>query len=381
MDLRLTEEQEMLKTAAKDYFAEKCPAKLVREMAADEKGYVPQIWQEIADMGWLGLIFPEQYGGAGMTFSDLSVLLEEMGRVLFPGPFIPSIILGGLTILQIGSEAQKNRYLPVIANGKAIFTMALIEPDRNRYEAASIKMKAAVSGSDFVLNGTKMFVPDAHIADYYICLARTQESLKSEEGITIFIVDAHDPGIHTTALKTIAGDKQCKVDFNNIKVSKDNILGEVNRGWTEFEKILDQAAIAKCCEMLGGMKAVMAMTLEYVNTRVQFGAHIGSFQAVQWHCVDIALNVESSSIVTGEAVWKWSKGMPYAESAAMAKAWVGEAYEKTVFSATQAHGGVSIIEDHNMPLYFKRARAADLFCGDSKFHLNTIAKNLGLKQS
>jgi alkylation response protein AidB-like acyl-CoA dehydrogenase len=129
------------------------------------------------------------------------------------------------------------------------------------------------------------------------------------------------------------------------------------------------------------MKAVMAMTLEYVNTRVQFGAHIGSFQAVQWHCVDIALNVESSSIVTGEAVWKWSKGMPYAESAAMAKAWVGEAYEKTVFSATQAHGGVSIIEDHNMPLYFKRARAADLFCGDSKFHLNTIAKNLGLKQS
>jgi alkylation response protein AidB-like acyl-CoA dehydrogenase len=381
MDVKLTEEQEMLKRASRDYFNEKCPAKLVKEMAGDEKGYVPRMWQEIAEMGWLGLIFPEKYGGAGMNFSDLAVLVEEMGRICFPGPFIPTVILGGLSILQSGTEEQKNRYLPEIAGGKAIWTMALLEPDRNRYEAGSVQIKAADKGEDFILNGTKMFVPDAHVADYILCVARTKDSTDKEDGVTVFIVDAHAPGISTTVLNTMAGDKQCKVNFNNVKISKENILGEIDRGWNEVRKILEQAAVVKCCEMVGGMRAVMAMTIEYVNTRMQFGVHIGSFQAVQWHCVDIAVNVESSSIITAEAVWKISKGYPYSGEAAMAKAWVGEAYEKVVTLATQAHGGVSIIEDHNLPLYFKRAPGANMFCGDTRFYLETVAQNLGLKIS
>ena len=379
MDVRLSEEQEMLKKAARDFLTEKCPKTLAREMEKDEKGYSPQMWQEIADLGWLGLIFPEKYGGAGMSFLDLSVLLEEMGRACFPGPFLPTVILGGLPILDIGSEKQKQKYLPEITSGKAIFTMAILEPGGIKYEVASIKVKATADNDGYVLNGIKLFVPDAHTADFILCLARTEDSAKAEDGITIFIVDAKSPGITTTVLKTIADDKQCEVIFDNVKVPKGNILGELNQGWIEIQKIIERAAIAKCCEMVGGMQAVLEMTLEYVNTRVQFNAHIGSFQAIQWHCVDIAIDVESSKVITDEAVWKLSTGQPCSKEAAMAKAWVSEAYEHVVTLATQAHGGVAIIQDHDMPLYFRRAKAGELFFGDGRFHRKTVARELGFE--
>ncbi len=380
MDLTFSEQQEMLKKSARSFLAEKCSKSFVREMERDANGYSPQLWKEIADLSWLGLILPEKYSGAEMNFLDLAILLEEMGRACFPGPFISTVICGGLSILNMGSNEQKQKYLPLIANGKAIFTMAILEADGSTYTADSVQVMAKYDKDGYVINGTKLFVPYAHIADYILCIARTKKSKKSENGITLFIVDTSSPGISTTVLQTIAHDKQCEVVFSEVRVPEGNVLGTVNEGWAEVQRIIEQAALAKACEMVGGMQAALDMTLQYVNQRIQFGAHIGSFQAIQWHCVNMAMDVDSSRMITYEAAWRLSEGLSYSVEAAMAKAWVSEAYGRVVASGIQAHGGVSIIEDHDMPLYFKRAKADEIIYGDSRFHRKTIAKKLGLEK-
>jgi alkylation response protein AidB-like acyl-CoA dehydrogenase len=322
----------------------------------------------------MGLIFPEKYGGAGMDFVSLAVLLEEMGRVCFPGPFLYTVVLGGLPILDIGTEEQKQAYLPDIINGKTIFTMALTEPVGG-YTAASIKVRATSSGSDYVINGTKLFVPDASNADYMLCVARTGDN--TEKGITIFIVDAKSQGISITVLDTVARDKLCEVVFKDVKVPAKNILGKLNQGWGDVQKILDRAAIAKCCEMLGGMQAVLDMTVPYVKERIQFDVPVGVFQAVQHHCVYMLIEVEGARASTYEAAWRVSTGRPYSLEAAVTKAWVSDGYHKVVALGTQSHGGVSIMEDHDLPLYFRRAKAAELMFGDARFHRKTVARELG----
>ena len=376
MDPRLSEEEEMLRRSALDFLTEKCPKSLVREMEEDEKGYSPELWKEIADLGWIGLIFPEKYSGGGMDFVSLAILLEEMGRACFPGPFLPTVVLGGLPILDIGTEEQKQEYLPDIISGKTIFTMALTEPVGG-YTAASIKVKAAASNGDYVINGTKLFVPDASNADYMLCVARTDD--KAEDGITIFIVDTKSPGISITVLDTVAKDKMCEVVFKDVKVPAKSILGKLNQGWSEVKKIIDRAAVAKCCEMLGGMQAVLDMTVSYVKERIQFDVPVGVFQAIQHHCVYMLIEVEGSRASTYEVAWRISTGRPYAFEAAITKAWVSNAYHRVVALGTQSHGGVSIMEDHDLPLYFRRAKAAELAFGDARFHRKTVARELGFK--
>jgi alkylation response protein AidB-like acyl-CoA dehydrogenase len=374
MDPRLSEEEEMLRRSALDFLTEKCPKALVREMENDEKGYPPELWKEIANLGWIGLVFPEKYGGGGMDFVSLAVLLEEMGRACFPGPFVYTVVLGGLPILDLGTEEQKQEYLPDIISGKSIFTIALTEPVGG-YTASSIKVKATKSNDDYIISGTKLFVPAASNADYMLCVARTDDDV--EKGITIFIVDAKSPGISITVLDTVAKDKLCEVVFDNVKVPAKNILGKVNQGWDEVQKIIDRAAIAKCCEMLGGMQAVLDMTIPYVKERVQFNVPVGVFQAVQHHCVYMLVEVEGARASTYEAAWRVSTGRPYSLEAAMTKAWVSDGYHKVVALGTQAHGGVSIMEDHDLPLYFRRAKAAELIFGDARFHRKTVARELG----
>jgi alkylation response protein AidB-like acyl-CoA dehydrogenase len=379
VDPRLSEEQEILKKSARDFLTEKCPKTLVREMEKDEKGYSPQLWKEIADLGWPGLVFPEKYGGGDMSFLDLAILLEEMGRACFPGPFFSTVILGGLPILDIGSDKQKEKYLPDIISGKTIFTMALTEAT-GTYNASSVKTKAVADGNSYIIKGTKLFIPDAYVADYFLCVARTDDKAKNpEDGITIFIVDAKSPGISKTVLDTIAKDKQCEVVFDQVRVPRENILGKLNQGWGEVKKIIERAAIAKCCEMVGGMQYVLDITVPYVKERIQFDVPVGVFQAIQHHCVYMLEDVEGSRAVAYEAAWRISTGRPYSSEAAIAKAWVSDAYNRVVALGTQSHGGVSIMEDHDLPLYFRRAKAAEIAFGDARFHRKKVARELGFK--
>jgi alkylation response protein AidB-like acyl-CoA dehydrogenase len=373
MDLLLSEEEEMLKKAARDFLTDKCPKTLVKELEQDEKGYSPQLWQEMAELGWMGLAFPEKYGGSGMKFLDLSIVLEEMGRACLPGPFFSTVVLGGLPILDFGSEKQKQEYLPKIAEGKAILALALTEPS-GRYDGAAIKVKAVADGDDYVISGTKLFVSDAHIADYLLCVARTDEQAEPEEGITVFIVDGKSPGIGYAVLKTIASDKLCEVVFDQVRVPKGNILGRPNQGWSEVQRIMERAAVAKCCEMVGGMQQVLEMTVDYAKERKQYDRPIGSFQVIQHYCAHMATDVDGSRFCTYQAAWMVSEGLPCAKEVAVAKAWAGDAYKRVLALAHQIHGAIGATMDHDLHFYTTRAAAAAATFGDADFYREIVAR-------
>ena len=377
MNLALTEEQEMLKTLARDFLTDKLPKATVKEIEASDKGYSPEMWKEMAELGWMGLSFPENYGGADMTFLDLAILIEEMGRACLPGPFFSTVVLGGLTILDTGSDEQKQEYLPKIASGEAIFTLALTEPSAS-YDAAAITTKATASGDEYILDGTKLFVPDANVADYMLVVARTTEQGNPEDGITLFIVDARSTGVSSSVLKTIANDKLCEVVFDQVKVPKGNMLGQLNQGWTEVQKIRERAAAAKCCEMAGGMQQVLEMTVDYAKERKQFGRPIGSFQIIQHHCTDILTEVEGTRLGAYQAAWMIDEGLPCTEQVAVAKAYAGQASERIVALAHQIHGAIGWTIDHDLQYYTRRAKAAEVTFGDVSFYREIVAQQMGL---
>ena len=377
MDLALTEEQEMLRTAGRDFLTEKFPKTVVKEIEESEKGYSPEIWREMAELGWMGLAFPDKYGGADMSFLDLAVLLEEMGKACLPGPYFSTVILGGFPILDMGSEEQKQEYLPKIANGDLLFTLALTEPNA-RYDAAAVTVEAIADKDGYILNGAKLFVPDAHIADYMLVVARTDKKAKPEDGITIFIVDAKSPGISSTVLQTIANDKLCEVVFDQVKVPKENILGQLNQGWSAVQKIVERAAVAKCCEMVGCIQQALDMTVNYAKERVQYDRPIGSFQVIQHYCVDMLTDVEGTRLSTYQAAWMVSEGLPCTEGVAVAKAWAGQACQRVLALAHQVHGAIGCTIDHDLQYYTRRAKAAEVTFGDAEFYRDVVAREMGL---
>jgi len=377
MDFGLNEVGEILKKSARDFLAAECPKSLVRQMIEDEKGYVPAMWKKMAELGWMGLVFPAQYDGGDGDFLDLTVLLEEMGRACLPGPFFSTVVLGGMTILVAGNEEQKARLLPEIARGDAIVTLALTEPGAS-YSANSIMVEANADGDGYTISGTKLFVPDAHIADYIICVARTEKSKAAEDGISLFLVDTKTPGVACTLLQTMAGDKQCEVIFNNARVSSDNIIGEINRGWPHVQIVMNRAAVGKCAEMVGGAQQVLEMTVDHVKQRVQFGRPVGSFQSIQNYCVQIMTDVEASRLITYEAAWKISEGLACDKEVAMAKSWVSDAYKRVTALGHQSIGGVAYMIDHDMHLYLTRAKTGEMAFGDADYQRELVAQELGL---
>ncbi len=377
MNLVLSEEQEMLRTSGRDFLTDKLPKTKVKEIEQSEEGYSPELWQEIAGLGWMGLAFPEKYDGADMSFLDLAILIEEMGRACLPAPFFSTVVLGGLSILDAGSEAQKQEYLPKIAGGEAIFALALTEPSA-RYDAAAITARATARGDDYILDGTKLFVSYANIADYMLVVTRTDDKAKPEEGITVFIVDAKSPGISTTVLQSMSPDKPCEVIFNQVKVTATNILGQLNQGWNVVQKIIERAAVAKCCEMVGGMQQVLDMTVDYAKERKQFGRPIGSFQIIQHYAVDILTDMEGLRLSTYQAAWRVSEGLPCAEQVAIAKAWAGQASERVISLSHQIHGAIGWTVDHDLHYYTRRAKAAEATFGNADFYREIVAREMGL---
>ncbi|HEX75302.1 MAG TPA: acyl-CoA/acyl-ACP dehydrogenase [Dehalococcoidia bacterium] len=376
MDLSFTEEQEILRKFAQDFLTSKFPKKLVKEIEESDVGYSPEIWKEMAELGWMGLPFPEKYGGTGMTFLDLAVLLEEMGKACMPGPYFSTVILGAFPILDVGTEGQKQEYLPKVTKGEAILTLALTEPSGS-YDAASTEVKAVPSGDAWTITGTKLFVPDAHVADYVLCVTQTEEMAKPEEGLTIFIVEAKGPGMGHTALKTMA-DKLCEVVFDEVKVSKESILGELNQGWNEVKRVINRAEAAKCCQIAGMAQKVLDMTVEYAKERKQFDRPIGSFQAIQHYCADMLIDVEGMRLSTYQAAWKLSEGLPCAEEVAVAKAWAVQAGERVISLAHQVHSAIGVTMEHDLHYYTRRLKASELSFGDIDSYRELVAQGMGL---
>ena len=377
MNLGLTEEQEMLKTSARDFLEKECPKQLVRQLDESDQGYSPELWRKMAELGWMGLVFPEKYGGSGGSFLDLIVLIEEMGYNILPGPFFSTVVLGGLTILAAGSEEQKKEFLPKVASGEVILTLALTEPSAD-YNAASIKTKATARNDGYVINGTKLFIPDANVADYILCVARTKETKNPEDGITIFLVDTRSPGVKCTLLKTLARDKQCEIIFDNVTVPKKNILGKPDQGWPIVEGTIQKATVVKCAEMVGGAQAALEMAVRYAKERVQFGRPIGSFQAIQHYCANMVTDVDGSRFITYKAAWEVSEGLPATMDVAIAKAWTSEAYGRVTLLAHQIFGAIGFTMDHDIHLFYRRAKAGEIMFGDGDFQRAIVASELGL---
>ena len=375
MNFGLTEEQKMLRKSARDFLESECPASLVKEMAEDEKGYSPHLWQKMARLGWQGLVFPSRYGGGGGTFLDLVILVEETGRALLPSPLLTTI-LGGTIILESGSKAQKAELLPGIINGDIIISLALTEPSM-RYPSSSMATRAVARNGRYIINGTKLFASKALAANYLICAARTNDSAEADDGITSFIIDAKSYGITYTPLKTMGHDKQYEVLLDNVAVPAKNILGEYGKGWEHISKrLMPMATVAQCAEMNGGTQKVFEMTVKYAKERVTFGRLLGSYQAIQHLCSDMLVALESAQVLTYEAAWKICQGLPCDLEVSMAKYKANECYTRAVSTGTQVQGGVSIIVDNDMPLYYRRAKATEITLGDTDYHLELIAREL-----
>jgi alkylation response protein AidB-like acyl-CoA dehydrogenase len=377
MDLGLSEQQEILKTSARDFLQKECPKQLVKQLDDTDEGYSPELWHKMAALGWMALVFPEKYGGSGGNFLDLTVLLEEMGYNIVPGPFFATILLGGLTILAAGNEEQKTDFLPKVASGKTILTLALTESTVS-YDPASVKTRAAARNGEYVINGTKLFVLNANVADYILCVAKTKETEKPEDGITVFLVYAKSPGVKCTLLKTLARDKQCEVIFDKVTVPKKNIVGKPDEGWPKVQEMLQKATVAKCAEMVGGAQAALDMAVNYAKERVQFGRPIGSFQAIQHHCANMVIDVMGSRFITYKAAWKISEGLSASMDIAIAKAWTSEAYGRVALLAHQLFGAIGFTMDHDMHLYYRRAKAGEIIFGDTDFQRAIVARELGL---
>jgi alkylation response protein AidB-like acyl-CoA dehydrogenase len=377
MDFAYTEEQEMLRKAAQEFGKKKCPKSFVRAMEKDERGFSPELWKEMAELGWMGCCFPEEYGGIGGSFIDLIVLLEEFGRALLPSPFLPTVVHCGFPILFAGTEEQKREFLPKIASGELIMTLAMIEGG-GTYRASDITLGAVSEKDDYVTRGSKLFVVDAHVADWLLCVARSREAENKEDGVSLLLVDGKSPGIRRTPLKNMAWEKQFEVVFDGVRVPKKNLLGPLDRGWEIVKRMMEHAAVAQCSLMVGGAGQALEMSIEYAKTRVQFDRPIGSFQAIQHQCADMAMEVLISRNLTYQAAWKLSEGLPGSKEVAMAKAFVSEAYERILFLATKVHGAIGLTGEHDMSLYFRRGKAAQAAFGDSDFHKEQVAQALGL---
>ncbi len=377
MNLDLTEEQQLLKNSARDFFEKELPKEAVKELEVDPLGYSPELWKKMSELGWCGLTIPEQYGGVEFGMLELVMLLDEMGRACLPGPFFSTTALGVPIIMTAGSESQKSELLPKIANGELVLALALTEPSAT-YDAVGIETTAKNEAGSYILNGTKLFIHDAHCADYLICAARTGVASTPEEGISIFIVDPKSQGITISALESIADDHQSEIVFENVSVPESNLIGSADQGWPIIEKVLEQAIVAKCAEMIGGCDWVVEASASYAKERVQYGHPIGAYGSIQHYLADMWIEAGMARRMTYFAAWNLDQGTPCKKDVAIAKACVNEAYKHCTRMGVQIHGGIGTTHDHDIGLFYRRSRQAALLFGDTEDSLRKVSQEMGL---
>jgi alkylation response protein AidB-like acyl-CoA dehydrogenase len=378
MELGFTEEQEILRKTARDFLSRECPPRYVREMMEDEIGYSKEVWRKMAELGWIGLIFPESVGGAGLTLVDLAVVLHEMGRVLVPGPFFSTVLLGGIALAEAGSPEQHKRYLRPLVAGELKATLALVEAS-GRWDAGGVELEARSDAGGYLLTGTKLFVPDAHTADLILVAARTERG-RAEEGISLFGVEVPKKGVTITLLPTLDPTRKlCEVVFDKVRVGPEELVGPKGQAWKTISRVLDRAVVGLCAEMCGGAERVLEMAVEYAKVRVQFDRPIGSFQAIQHKCADMLLRVEGAKAATDYAAWAVANDTEDAPlAAATAKAYASEAYRSVAADAIQIHGAIGFTWEHDLHLFFRRAKAAEVLFGDPTYHRERVAQLVAL---
>jgi alkylation response protein AidB-like acyl-CoA dehydrogenase len=303
--------------------------------------------------------------------------MEEMGYNICPAPFISTTILGCTPILLAGTEEQKQEILPKVAAGETILTLALTESDGG-FEPPALKLTATRTDDAWTLNGLKLFVPDAQVADSILCVARSREASAPDGGLTLFLVKKDHPGVAVTPLKTISRDNQCEVVFDNVRLDASSVIGPEDQAWPLVKAALDRAAVARAAETVGAMRATLDMTVEYAKERVQFGRPIGSYQAIQHYMADMWVDMLGTRSLVLRAAWKLSTGEPADREVSMAKVRAGEMGRKATTMGHRIFAGIGFTMEHDLHLYHRRTVAADLAFGGSDFHYEQLAKSLGL---
>jgi alkylation response protein AidB-like acyl-CoA dehydrogenase len=379
MDFGFSQEQDLLRSTARKFLENECASTFVRARMEEPAGVTDDFGMKLAEQGWLGLIYPEEYGGSGLGFVDLTVLMEEMGRCVMPGPFLSTVLLGGLAILEAGSPEQKNEWLSKIAAGQAKATLALTEPNA-RWDAAGVTVTAKEGKGGFVLSGTKLFVPDAHLADVSVVVARTAEGKSPEDGVSLFLVPKGAKGVEVKLLPTMDQTRKlCEVTLKDAVVPAGALLGAKGGAWPTVARVIQRATVALCAEMCGGAQKVLDMTTEYAKIRIAFGKPIGSYQGVKHKAADMLVDVENAKSLTYYAAWAVDENVPEAALAAsMAKAYTSDAFRKVAGAGIQLHGGIGFTWEHDLHLYFKRAKSSEATFGDATFHREKVAQLINL---
>jgi len=368
MDFDLTKPQKLLQESARTFFSRECPAERVRELMETETAYDEGLWAAIADQGWTGLIIPEEYGGLGLGLVELAAVAEEMGRACLPGPFISTVWAAAL-IDRAGSEGQRAQYLEAISTGRMKATVALLESTAD-WNPAAVQLRAEKEPKGYRLSGRKEFVTDAATADLIVCVARSGDDLvllpveRGSQGLTVTLT----PGIDATR-------KLYTLDFDGVIVPTTTALEFSRRTQDALDQSMGVATVALCAEMLGGMQWALEHTVEYAKTRQQFGRPIGAYQAVQHQCADMLLMTESARSAVYYAAWAVTENDPAARLAvSMAKAYCSDAAREVGNRGIQVHGGIGFTWEHNLHLYYKRAKASEIMFGDANYHREQLAR-------
>ena len=374
MDVLLNEEQRMLQTSARDFLEAECPTSMVRDMEVDGNGYPPDLWRKIVNLGWVGLALPEDCGGGGLPLTYQAIILEEMGRALAPLP-LHSTVVPALAIALDGTAEQRRAVLPSVANGDVILTWAFTERDP-RFLPETVHAEAVADGDDFVINGVKQFVDNFNAADRCLVVCRTSEASTDNEGLSILLVDTGSPGITHTPLVTLAKDKQSHVTFENVRVPRANMLGELDGGWPVAERMLDRATVLLCAQMVGAARKDAEMAIEYSKGRIAFGRPIASFQSIQHLCADMTMWVDGGQLLTYEALWRLDEGQPASVEVSQAKAFCNEKCEAVVRSCQQIHGGIGFMMEFDIHLWFRRVSSWTMRLGTTFEHRARVARAL-----
>jgi len=371
MNFAFSDEQEELRRSLRRFLADKSPESEVRRLMATDHGFDPAVWSQMAgQLGLHGLAIPERYGGLGFSAVEQVVVFEEMGRALLCAPYFSTVALAASALLASVDEHAMGKFLPGIASGQTIATLALTE-QAGRWDEGGITLRATAGGAGYQLDGVKTFVIDGHTADLVLVAAR------SSGGVSLFAVEGNAPGLVRTALSTMDQTrKQARLEFSAVP---GRLVGTEGQAWPPLARALDLTAVALAAEQVGGAQRVLEMSVDYAKARVQFGRAIGSFQAIKHKCADMLLAVESARSAAYYAGWAAAEDngeLPV--MACLAKAYCSEAYFKAAADNIQIHGGIGFTWEHPAHLYFKRAKSSELILGDPVYHRELLAQRVGI---
>lgn len=366
------EEQDELRKVVRSFLARHSTEADIRRLAADPKGYDRVVWRRMAtELGLQGLAIPEEYGGSGFGYAELGIVFEETGRALLCAPYFATVALAAEALLRCDDEAARHDYLPGIASGGTMATLALTEAD-GRWDEPGIRLNACEAGGSWQLTGMKTYVPDGHLADLLLVAARTPS------GVSLFAVESDAPGITRTALPTLDQTrKQAQIDFADTPA---RLLGTDGAAWPAIERTLATASVLLAAEQVGGAAAALDAAVAYAKIRVQYGRAIGSFQGIKHKCADMLAEIESARSAAYGGLWALDAGdeAEIAIAAALAQAFCSEAYAVVASENIQVHGGIGFTWEHPAHLYLKRAKSSEVLLGTPSYHRELLATRLGI---